>query len=139
MGRSGYSEDCEYWDLIRWRGAVNSAIRGRRGQAFLCELRDVLDAMPNKRLIDEDLVTSCGDVCTLGAIGVARGIEDLDKIDPSEHEVLAARFDIAPALVKEIEFTNDDDFWASTETPENRWARMRIWVEKQLKPAEVAT
>ena len=22
MSRSGYSDDCDQWDLIRWRGAV---------------------------------------------------------------------------------------------------------------------
>jgi hypothetical protein len=37
MSRSGYSDDLENWSLIRWRGAVASAIRGRRGQAFLRE------------------------------------------------------------------------------------------------------
>ncbi len=26
MSRYGHSEDCEGWDLIRWRGAVNQAI-----------------------------------------------------------------------------------------------------------------
>lgn len=35
MSRSGYSEELDQWDLIRWRGQVASAIRGKRGQAFL--------------------------------------------------------------------------------------------------------
>ncbi|KGC50992.1 hypothetical protein DO66_5867 [Burkholderia pseudomallei] len=35
MSRSGYSDDCGGWSLIRWRGAVNSAIKGARGQKFL--------------------------------------------------------------------------------------------------------
>jgi len=38
MSRSGYSDDCDVWALIRWRGAVKSAIRGARGQAMLREL-----------------------------------------------------------------------------------------------------
>jgi hypothetical protein len=46
MSRSGYSDDHSEWDLIRWRGAVASAIRGKRGQAFLRELLVALDAMP---------------------------------------------------------------------------------------------
>ena len=54
MSRSGYHDDCEGWDLIR--GAVKSAIRGRRGQAFLKEMLAALDALPEKRLITEDLV-----------------------------------------------------------------------------------
>ena len=31
MSRSGYEDGLEMWDLIRWRGAVASAIRGKRG------------------------------------------------------------------------------------------------------------
>jgi hypothetical protein len=38
MSRSGYSDDCDGWALIRWRGAVNSAIKGRRGQQALREI-----------------------------------------------------------------------------------------------------
>ena len=38
MSRSGYSDDLDNWDLIRWRGQVSSAIRGKRGQGFLREL-----------------------------------------------------------------------------------------------------
>lgn len=58
MSRSGYSDDYDgdNWDLIRWRGAVTSAIRGKRGQAFLREALAALDAMPEKQLIAGDLV-----------------------------------------------------------------------------------
>lgn len=42
MSRSGYTDDCDdQWALIRWRGAVNSAIKGKRGQQAL---RGRLDA-----------------------------------------------------------------------------------------------
>lgn len=58
MSRSGYSEDWdgENWTFIRWRGAVKSALRGKRGQAFLREALAALDAMPEKRLITHDLI-----------------------------------------------------------------------------------
>ena len=62
MSRSGYSEDCDGWALVRWRGAVKSAIRGQRGQAFLRELLAALDAIPDKRLIAEELVDAQGAV-----------------------------------------------------------------------------
>ena len=29
MSRSGYTDECDGWELVRWRGAVNSAIRGK--------------------------------------------------------------------------------------------------------------
>jgi hypothetical protein len=45
MSRSGYSDDCSGRELVLWRGAVASALRGRRGQAFLRELVDALDAV----------------------------------------------------------------------------------------------
>ena len=45
MSRSGYSDDDEDGRLAMWRGAVQSAIRGKRGQAALRELLTALDAM----------------------------------------------------------------------------------------------
>ncbi|WP_256576270.1 hypothetical protein [Pseudomonas sp. KK4] len=77
MSRSGYSDDCENWSLICWRGAVNSAIKGKRGQAFLIELRDALDAMPVKRLTTNTLEAD-GEFCTLGALGDVRA----DSLNP---------------------------------------------------------
>lgn len=75
MSRSGYTDDgLDSWQVIRWRGAVASAIRGRRGQALLTELLAALDAMPVKELIKEQLVED-GAVCALGALGRARGVD----------------------------------------------------------------
>lgn len=51
MGRHGYTDDSSTWDYIRWRGQVASSVRGKRGQEFLKELVDSLDA--------SDLVCSC--------------------------------------------------------------------------------
>ena len=71
MSRSGYIDDFDdQWSLICWRGAVKSAIRGKRGQSFLRELRDALDAMPIKKLISDDLVRD-GEVCAIGAVADA--------------------------------------------------------------------
>ncbi len=58
MSRSGYSDDLDQGDLNRWRGAVASAIRGKRGQSFLRELLASLDAMPRKELISEAMEAS---------------------------------------------------------------------------------
>jgi hypothetical protein len=134
MSRSGYSEDCDGWDLIRWRGAVTSAIRGKRGQALLLELRDALDAMPEKGLIAHELVDASGAFCTLGVIGSARGLP-LSEIDPEDSDQVAKWFDIAPALAKEIVFENDEACWRD-ETPQQRWDRMRQWVELAIKTGE---
>jgi len=135
MNRSGYSDDCETWDLIRWRGAVNSAIRGRRGQSFLQELASAMDAMPEKRLIANELHVD-GAYCTLGVIGAVRGI-DMAAIDPYDRSFIAETFNIADALSAEIMFENDDGGMYG-ETPEQRWKRMREWAAENIKMPEVA-
>lgn len=133
MSRSGYNEDCNEWDLIRWRGAVNQAIKGRRGQAFLKEMLAALDALPDKKLIDRDLECG-GEVCAIGAVGKYRGI-DMSGLDPEDRESVAAKFGIAPALAAEIVFVNDEDFgyWRrDAETPEARFIRVRKWIENKI-------
>lgn len=134
MSRSGYSEDCNGWDLVRWRGAVTAAIRGKRGRTLLLELRDALDAMSVKALIAHEIVDASGAFCTLGVLGNARGL-DLSAIDPEDSDQVATLFDIAPALAKEVVFENDEATWYD-ETPEQRWIRMRAWVEQSIKAGE---
>ncbi|WP_076903015.1 hypothetical protein [Burkholderia pseudomallei] len=131
MSRSGYSDDCGGWSLIRWRGAVNSAIKGARGQKFLRELAAALDAMPEKRLIANELRSADGEFCTLGVLGDVRGIE-MSRLDPDDRDSVAEAFGIAPALAAEIVFENDDACWYG-EKPEARWKRMRQWVESNLR------
>lgn len=131
MSRSGYSDDFDdHWSLIRWRGAVTSAIRGKRGQAFLREMLAALDALPEKKLIADDLEAD-GCVCAIGAVGKARGL-DMSELDPYDRETVAARFRIPYSLACEIFFENDGDFFLREESPESRFIRMRQWIESQL-------
>lgn len=125
MSRSGYSDDIDNWQLIRWRGMVASAIRGRRGQAMLRAMLAALDAMPEKKLVRSELECADG-VCALGALGRSRGI-DLQSLDPECPEQVAAAFDIATPLAREVVYENDEAGpWK--EAPEARWSRMRRWV-----------
>lgn len=132
MSRSGYSDDFgdNQWDLIRWRGAVASAMRGRRGQAFLKEMLVTLDALPEKRLIAYDLEKG-GEVCAIGAVGRARGV-DMSKMDPEDYDSVAGQFGIATPLAQEIVYMNDDGWYGLT--PEQRFERMRAWVANHIKP-----
>lgn len=135
MSRSGYSEDGAGWDLIRWRGAVASAIKGRRGQAFLREALAALDAMPDKKLTTDSLhEPATGEFCTLGVVGAARGL-DLAALEYSGRDGIAKAFGISSALTAEIMFENDDqDDWGwPSATPEKRWANMRQWIVSNLK------
>ena len=138
MSRSGYSDDGwdDQWAMICYRGAVASAIRGRRGQAFLKELLAAMDAREAKRLIAHELVKE-GDACAIGCVALARGV-DVSGVDPENIERVAAMFGISDALAKEIVFENDQDFsWRNDETPEARFTRMRNWVASLIKsPAE---
>lgn len=131
MSRSGYSED--YDDdlaLGRWRGVVASSIRGKRGQAFLREMADALDAMPEKRLVAHELYKE-GSVCAIGSVGVKRGVEMTD-VHPEDYDRVAGIFGIAAPLVQEIEYENDEA-GRHNETPEARWTRMRTWVASQIR------
>ena len=130
MSRSGYIEDYEdIWGMIRWRGAVKSAICGKRGQKALREILAALDAMPVKRLASGSLITEEGEYCTLGILGAHKGIA-LETIDPEDYNMVAKEFDIATALAREIVYENDE-IWK--ETPESRWHRMREWVVSNIK------
>lgn len=128
-----------------YRGAVRSAIHGKRGQAFLREMLAALDAMPEKRLIAHDLVAEppafmppgvTPMVCAIGAVGVARGVNMTD-IDPEDRDLVADTFGIARALAAEIVYENDESYWSYNETPERRWQRMRQWVAAQLREPSV--
>lgn len=136
MSRAGYSDDIDNWDLIRWRGAVASAIRGKRGQAFLQELMDALLALPEKRLIAHTF-GEAGSYCTLGVIAAKRGVE-MPVVDPDEdmdydevRQIARERLGIPGALAAEIMFLNDDSWYQ--ETPEHRYDRMLNWVRDQIK------
>lgn len=132
MSRSGYTDDCDNnWAHICWRGAVKSATKGKRGQTFFKELLTALDAMPVKRLITDALQES-GGFCTLGVLGHSRGMS-MENIDPHEPEQVSKEFDIACSLAQEVVYMNDE--WADyyrEETPEQRWQRMRDWIESQI-------
>ncbi len=133
MSRSGYDDDdYDQWANIRWRGAVNSAINGKRGQAFLMELISALDALPEKKLVANELEMD-GQVCTLGAIGRARGI-DMKNINPEDCCTVANNFGISQALAREIMFMNDDvSVW---ELSDARFSRMRRWIESLIKKGD---
>lgn len=132
MGRSGYSDDCWGIDLINWRGAVASAIRGKRGQDFLYEMLQALAALPEQKLIDGELEQD-GAVCALGAVGKARGI-DMSGIEVDDRKRVASVFGIAQALAAEIVYMNDEVTYS--ETPEQRFSRMRAWIEACLIKGE---
>lgn len=131
MSRHGYSDDEGYdGQFALWRGQVNNAIRGKRGQQFLRDLLAALDAMPVKRLTAQvleapDEVCAAATYqagadprltpCTMGALGQARRV-DMSWFDREEAEDdpgyvadrLAADFNIAYQLAMEVQYWNDE-------------------------------
>lgn len=129
--RAGYRDDIDdHWQLIKWGGAVTSAIRGKRGQNFLKELRDALDALPEKKLIADDLVDGQGGVCAIASVGKMRGynMEDVRQ----DNDEISQLFGISQALVRKIESINDDFGYYRVLTPENRYAIVYEWVESEI-------
>lgn len=133
--RSGYTDDDEDGSLAMWRGRVASSMRGKRGQKLLRDLLTALDAMPAKRLVDEVLQDADGDVCLLGAGAKHRNVPEIFSIGPEDHDALAKHFDVAPCLIQEIEYINDEDgSYCSRESPESRFDRVRKWLVKNIAP-----
>ncbi len=133
MSRSGYSDDCDdNLAMGRYIATRNKAMRGKRGQAFLKELLAVLDAMPVKEPVKEELVEGydpylialeatppryffnepnpqpfSGAVCALGAVGQTRGIA-MTHLDPEEPAMVAQAFGITETMAREIVYANDE-------------------------------
>jgi hypothetical protein len=131
MSRSGYSDDCD--DILvhgRWRAQVASAIRGNRGQKFLKELAAAMDAMPEKTLITGELISKEGECCTMGVVCQSRGLAVTD-VDENSPEEVGNLLGIAPQLAAEIAYENDE--CSDHLSHEERWMRMRKWVDDHLK------
>jgi hypothetical protein len=139
MNRSGYDDyDGDAADLNLYRANVERALAGRRGQAFLKEMLAAMDALPEKKLIPGLMQEDSGEVCAIGSVSKARGI-DMERLnqlaedeDPDLPRAIAKQFGIAACMAREIMYWNDADA-RDPETPEQRFARMRKWIERQIK------
>jgi hypothetical protein len=125
-----------------WHANLRRAMQGKRGQAFLRELLEALDALPQKRLIQGAMEQS-GEVCALGAVGLKRWM-DLDGLDSGDHEAIAEAFRISSVLAQEIAYWNDQGMEAcllgltdgggwTENTPEDRFTFVRAWVVARLE------
>lgn len=135
-----------------WQQAARNALRGRKGQAVLRELRAALLALPEPRLIEGRFCSGL-DVCPLGALAKQRlaagstipwgrapftSMEELEERLGEELEEEWTTVDLGEAmglkktLAWTIAYENDEGNW-NTETPEQRYQRMQSWVEGQLR------
>jgi hypothetical protein len=130
VSRSGYSDEGD--NLGLWRHAVERALRGKRGQAFLREMAAALDAMPTKELVAEEVVRDSEHVCALGSVALARKL-DVSNLDIYDGEDMGQAFGISRAMAQEIAYMNDEWVRPGRETNAERWTRMRKWVDENTR------
>lgn len=133
MSRSGYVDDLDQSDLAMWRGRVASAIRGRRGQKLLRDMLSELEAMSDQRLIAHELVDEHGECCALGAACRYRGIPEFALLDSTDHHSLGEVLDVAPCLIQEIEWLNDESGLSGD--GKKRFERVRKWLLDHIQDA----
>jgi hypothetical protein len=125
MSRSGYSDgDCDDTEsmlrMYGWQANVRRSIAGRKGQAFMWDLYQALEAMPRHELITGALLdTSTGAVCSLGALAVHRKMpippewctSGAPDDEPDEYEFSQAMgplFGVKDMVAREIMYENDE-------------------------------
>lgn len=136
-----------------WQGNCRRSLQGKAGQAALRELEAALLALPDKRLIANDLINGEGEVCAIGALAKQKGaingrLVSLGEYDMEEVGVLLGM----PRLVAwKVVYENDKgiDFEYETlpgpyrwpmerpqirvdVTPEIRYEKMLAWVREQI-------
>jgi hypothetical protein len=124
-----------------WYANLHRTMLSERGQAFLWELHEALDALPQKRLFQGALQQG-SEVCAIGAVGLKRCM-DLDALDRHERDELAEAFGVSSMMVQEIAYWNDQGMEAcllgltdggifKENTPEDRFGFVRAWVVSWL-------
>jgi hypothetical protein len=137
-----------------WWANVARALKGRKGQQALRELREAMLGLPQRRLISSRLATEEGEVCAVGALALKRRVDrgerreevlkemadlivlDEDGWDPGgDGDLRTAESGVKVGLTFSLAWhlgQINDDF--CEETPEQRFERVLAWVEKQLIP-----
>ncbi len=138
--RISYSEEEDYpgeFDL--YQGNCMRSIKGKKGQAALRELEQALLAMPDKRLIANELETADGDVCAIGALVKHRGVTP--KSDPEDMEEVGMELGMPRLVAWKVVALNDvdiDSYYDPKEghcvsyTPEERYEHVLAQVQKWL-------
>lgn len=134
-----------------WWDSFRRAVNSERGQRTLREIEAALLAMPEHKLIADELADGNGGVCAVGAVAAYRRVQDgqswddavlsLPPID-SGHETAyyaSTSLRMAKTIAWEMAQINDDgDRWAPDHwTPEQRHAAVLAWVRKRIKSEAV--
>lgn len=130
--RIGYSDEEDFPGQFElWQANCQRSLAGAKGQAALKELEAALLALPDKRLIVEQLQDEEGAVCSIGAVVKQRGLSQNDLVsDPDEMEEVGVELGMPRLTAWKIVEMNDI-YWDFV-TPEVRYSKMLTWVQSQI-------
>jgi hypothetical protein len=146
-----YDENFTNEGLLWWAN-LKRHLNGAKGQAVLREIRDVLQSMPDKALIQDRLADERGHVCAVGAVALARRVakgENRDDVlrdlaaripddDDYDGAYITADLGVEVGLKYGMAWAlgdANDGYWK--DTPEERYDRVLAWVEKHIHPEMV--
>lgn len=137
--RISYSEDEDFpGQFGLWQANCVRSIKGKAGQTVLRELELALLALPEKRLIADELQTVAGEVCAIGALVKYCGIEKTQS-DPEEMEDVGVELGLPRLVAWKVVALNDVEIQGHYEqgiyqpvTPEERYKRVLKWVQRQI-------
>jgi hypothetical protein len=148
--RISYSEDEDFPGQFElWQANCRRSIKGKDGQKVLRELEQALLALPEKRLIADELQNAEGEVCAIGALAKYRGINKTES-DPEEMEDVGVELGMPRLVAWKVVCVNDveidghyveaygpDRYGRNLSvfvpvTPEERYATMLNWVQRQI-------
>lgn len=131
-----------------WMHAYGRAVKSKRGQAFLKEMKTALEVIPNHRLISSSWCEESG-VCALGAVAVKREVDatgqaweetkatlipvfgqgETDDLRRSS-EFAVDEFGVQRTIAWEVAQENDGG--VGNETSADRWQRMYDFVNSMI-------
>lgn len=146
--RLNYTDDEDFpGQFGLFQGNCARSVASKAGQAALKRLEAALLALPEKRLIREELQDYDGNVCALGALARQEGVlpdvhADDNDADPDEFGRTVLMFPrlVAWKVVEQNDVMNEDEHgWAEGPTlpPERGWPyRAGIWTRREITPEE---
>lgn len=164
--RIGYSEDEDFAGQFElWQANCRRSLQGKKGQAALRELEAALLALPDKRLIEGEMIDKDGDVCAIGALAKHKGRDLLAEPhvgDPDEFggdgemEEIGVELGMPRLVAWKVVCKNDIEIRGHYQTlpgpyrwpqefpqayvpvtPETRYQKMLAWVRQQITSGTV--
>jgi hypothetical protein len=134
----------------RWMAAAKMAIRGKRGKKALTEIRDMMLAMPQKRLAYHNVAEADGTCCIVGAYVMKQRVEAgedpaavladlIQRNDEGEFDdsngggtaSLGEDYGLTYTLAWELMYRNDE-VAAYNATPEQRYTTVLGCINRML-------